>query len=57
MQYKLNIVGQSDGIARSWFDDSLALERTNLLYRETDNLKTDYLFFESFLGGQGTEWA
>jgi hypothetical protein len=31
MQYKMNTVGSSNGVARSWLDGALALERTNLL--------------------------
>ena len=57
MQYAMNTVGSSNGIARSWFDGSLALERTNLLYRKTSALKVDNFTFSTFFGGSGSEWA
>ncbi len=57
MQYKMNTVGSSNGVARSWLDGALALERTNLLYRKTTALKVDNFTFSTFFGGSGSEWA
>ncbi|MTK63615.1 MAG: hypothetical protein F8N15_03575 [Methanobacterium sp.] len=56
---KLNEPGKKDGILQVWIDDSLVLDRTNVLYRTVDNpdTKIGRLAFESFLGGSTPDWA
>ncbi len=49
--------GQHDGVVRSWFDGDLALERTNVRFRDVDTLKIDGLYFSTFFGGSDATWA
>lgn len=56
---KMNTPGVKNGIVRSWFDGQLSLNRTNVRFRDTgaDNIKIDKLYFSTFFGGSGSQWA
>jgi hypothetical protein len=53
----LNIPGNSDGRIRVWFDRKLVLEQTGVVFRTTDSLKLEGLFFSTFFGGGDASWA
>jgi hypothetical protein len=53
----LNVPGQADGRIRVWFDGNLVLDQTGLLFRTTDALKLEGLFFSTFFGGSDSSWA
>ncbi len=56
----LNTNGAANGASRVWFDVDPALaptfEAKNLTYRR-DNTPADTVFFSTFFGGHGAEWA
>jgi hypothetical protein len=53
----LNVPGQSNGRIRVWFDGKLVLDQTGLVFRTTDSLKIEGLFFSTFFGGGDPSWA
>jgi hypothetical protein len=53
----LNVPGQSNGRIRVWFDSKLVLDQTGLVFRTTDSLKIEGLFFSTFFGGGDPSWA
>lgn len=50
-EVRLNTPGQRDGVLRVWFDRELVIDRSDIMYRATKNVKIDGLFFSSFFGG------
>jgi hypothetical protein len=60
---QLNTPGQSNGVARVWFDragdpnDAPIFEVKNLEYRTVATLKIDQIFFSTFFGGHDASWA
>lgn len=48
---KLNTPGRPDGILRVWIDGRLALERRNIQYRNTADLKIDRIWMNVYHGG------
>ena len=48
---KLNEVGKSNGVFRSWVDGRLAYEKTGLRFRTTPNLKIETLWMDVYHGG------
>jgi hypothetical protein len=56
-QIIMNTPQASDGTIRSWFDGELAMERTNILIRNTDTLKIDLFYISTFFGGSDPSWA
>ena len=53
----LNDPGKSNGTIRVLFDDKLVHEEKNVLFRTTDSLKVDGLYFSSFFGGGDRSWS
>lgn len=49
---KMNTLGKNDGIIRGWVDGRLAFERTNVVYRQTDELKIEEVWMNVYHGGQ-----
>ncbi len=49
--------GQYDGVVRSWFDGELALERTDIRFRDVETVQVDGLYFSTFFGGSDATWA
>ncbi len=56
-QVSLNTCGAADGVVRVWFDEQLVLDATGLVFRTTDHLKIQGLFFSTFFGGGDPSWA
>ncbi|MFP4466888.1 MAG: polysaccharide lyase, partial [Candidatus Goldiibacteriota bacterium] len=56
---QMNTPGQHDGVIRSWLDGELALERTDIRYRDTgySNIQIDHFYFSTFFGGGDSTWA
>jgi hypothetical protein len=53
----LNTPGQLDGAVRVWVDGQLKLENERLLFRTTNRLKIEGVFFSTFFGGGDPTWA
>ena len=53
----MNTPGFSDGILQSWFDGVMALDRDDIRYRDINELTLDALYFSTFFGGSGDDWA
>lgn len=49
--------GEFNGVVRSWLDGELALNRTDIRFRYTDELQIDGLYFSTFFGGGDASWA
>lgn len=49
---KLNTPGRNDGVFRGWADGRLAFERTDLVYRNTHELKIEEAWMNVYHGGQ-----
>lgn len=56
-EVRLNTVGQADGHIRLWAGGKLVIDRQGLVFRSTDALKIDGLYFDTFFGGQGPKYA
>lgn len=53
----LNRPNERSGRIRVWFDDRLVLDQGGLVFRTTDRLKINGLFFSTFFGGDDASWA
>ena len=53
----MNTPGQYDGIVEGWFDGELALHIDGLRFRTADAFSIDGLYFSTFFGGSGSDWA
>ena len=53
----MNTPGQHDGIVQGWFDGELALDRTDVRFRDVDTLAIDAFYFSTFFGGSDATWA
>ena len=53
----LNDPDQKDGMIRLWVDGELVVEKDNLTFRTTEDLKIEGIFFSTFFGGGSTSWA
>ncbi|HEY8430721.1 MAG TPA: hypothetical protein VIL20_20220 [Sandaracinaceae bacterium] len=49
--------GLHDGVVRSWLDGELALDRTDVRFRDVEDLAIDALYFSTFFGGGDASWA
>lgn len=56
-EVKLNQPGKEDGRIRVWVDGKQVLDRDGLLFRTTDQLKIEGIFFSTFFGGGDPSWA
>ena len=62
LRVTMNRPGQRDGTVRVWLaapaqPERLMVERTDLEWRSVDKFGVDSLYFETFYGGSGAEWA
>lgn len=48
---KLNTPGRNDGVFRAWVDGRPVLERTNVRYRDTLDLKIESIWLDVYYGG------
>lgn len=56
-QIVLNEPGTSNGKIKIWLDDTLVHSEKNLVFRSTDSLKINGIFFSTFFGGNDTTWS
>ncbi|MGK7888382.1 MAG: polysaccharide lyase [Leptolyngbyaceae cyanobacterium] len=56
-EVRLNQPGQANGIIRVWLDDQLVLDQTDVVFRTTEQLQIDGIFFSTFFGGGDLSWA
>ena len=54
---KLNGVGKTDGLIKSYLNGKQVLEARGLEFRKTNDLKIDVLHFSTFFGGSSNAWA
>lgn len=53
----LNQPNQEDGRIRVWINNELVLNRGGLVFRTTDRLKIEGIFFSTFFGGGDPSWS
>jgi hypothetical protein len=53
----MNTPGQRNGIIRVWLDNTLVYEKTDTVFRTTNNLKIEGVLFSTFFGGSDRTWA
>ncbi len=53
----LNQPGLANGQVRVWLDGQQVLNKTGLMFRSTDQLKINGIFFSTFFGGNDKSWA
>ncbi|GIW81264.1 MAG: hypothetical protein KatS3mg105_3071 [Gemmatales bacterium] len=49
---KLNTPGKADGVLRGWIDGHLAIEKTNVRFRNTPKLKIEQVWMNVYHGGR-----
>ncbi len=55
-QIVMNTPGQKNGVVRGWCDGELALERTDIRFRDVDSFAIDGFYFSTFFGGNSSDW-
>ena len=53
----MNTPGQKDGVVQGWWDGTLALDRTNIRFRDVSSFAIDGFYFSTFFGGSDATWA
>jgi len=53
----LNEPGQENGRIRLWVDGAQVINRDDVMFRTTDELKIEGIFFSTFFGGGDLSWA
>ena len=53
----MNDVGSSNGSIRTYFNDVLAFQKTNFVFRTVSTINVDTLCFNTFFGGDDSTWA
>jgi hypothetical protein len=54
---QLNTPGQANGSVTVWVNGRQVFQQTGMVYRTSDGLKIDGLFFSTFFGGGDASWA
>jgi hypothetical protein len=54
---QLNTPGQANGSVTVWVNGRQVFQQTDMVYRTSDGLKIDGLFFSTFFGGGDASWA
>lgn len=54
MHVRLNTPEENDGVLRAWVDGELAMERTDIRFRDTDELKIESFWMNLYHGGSWT---
>ncbi|WEF29643.1 hypothetical protein PYR66_08000 [Klebsiella aerogenes] len=57
LKIKLNTVNIHDGIVKLWVDNRLVLDRRDIFFRRTRDLKIDGVLFSTFFGGNNSSFA
>lgn len=55
--HRLNTVGQADGVLRTWFDDQLVLDQTDVVYRTDPAVQISHFDWSVFRGGSSMDWT
>jgi hypothetical protein len=55
--YTMNTVGKANGVLHGWFDGSLVMNRTNIVYRTRNDVGINYLAWNIFRGGSDKSWT
>ena len=55
--YRMNTVGQQDGVLRAWLDGAMVLDRTDMVYRLKNTVHISHLMWSIFRGGATMDWA
>lgn len=53
----LNDPGVANGLVRAWADGRLVVDQPGMVLRSSPGISIDGIFFVSFFGGKGPEWA
>ncbi len=56
-EIQMNTPGQNNGHITAWFDGELALDRSNMRFRDVDTFAIDGFYFSTFFGGGSSSWA
>jgi hypothetical protein len=56
-RFVMNTPGQKDGIVQAWWDGALALERSDIRFRDVSTFAIDAFYFSTFFGGSTADWA
>ncbi|EDM73661.1 hypothetical protein PPSIR1_39210 [Plesiocystis pacifica SIR-1] len=55
---RMNTPGVADGVLQAWMDGELVLDEQDFLYRTADyDYAVDAMYFSTFFGGSGADWA
>ncbi|MEL2053354.1 polysaccharide lyase [Klebsiella pneumoniae] len=57
LKVKLNTVNFQNGIVKLWVNNKLVIDRRDVLFRKTPNLKIDGVLFSTFFGGNNPSFA
>lgn len=57
LKVKLNSVGLSNGEIKLWFNNKLVIDRSNIIYRKSNELSLDGVMFSTFFGGNNSSFA
>jgi hypothetical protein len=49
--------GVNNGVVEAWLDGQQMVLATGLNYRNTTDTQIDWIYFSSFFGGKGADWA
>lgn len=55
--FVMNTPGQHDGIVEAWWNGELALQRTDIRFRDVSTFAIDVFYFSTFFGGSTVDWA
>ncbi len=56
-EVKLNAAGRADGYIKVWADGKLVVDRQGLVFRSSQALRIDGIYFDTFYGGQSVKFA
>jgi hypothetical protein len=57
LRVTMNTPGQRDGTLRVWVQDELLVEKTDMEWRAVPEIGVDSILFNTFHGGNDSEWA
>ncbi len=53
----MNTPAQHDGVVECWFDGELALQRSDIRFRDVSTFAIESFYFSTFFGGSDSTWA
>lgn len=54
---RLNDAGQRNGMIRTWLNGQIVLDKRDMRFRLSNDLKIERFLFAVFFGGSGSQWA